>query len=60
MTKNIRHGFETLYVSIGILIAFSLNDWNEKRKARITEISILNELLTGLSADSSTLKFNIA
>lgn len=55
----IRHVFETMYVIVGILIAFSLNDWNENRKARITEISILNELITGLSADSSTLKFNI-
>ncbi len=55
----IRHGFETLYVIIGILIAFSLNDWNEKRKARITEISILNELIIGLSSDSVSLKFNI-
>ena len=59
MKKIIRHGFETLYVIIGILIAFSLNDWNEKRKARITEISILNELISGLSLDSSTLNFNI-
>ena len=56
----IRHGFETLYVIIGILIAFSLNDWNEKRKARITEISILNELIIGLSSDSDNLDFNIA
>jgi hypothetical protein len=55
----IRHGFETLYVIVGILIAFSLNDWNEDRKARMTEIRILNELITSLSADSSTLKFNI-
>ena len=43
----------------GILIAFSLNDWNEKRKARFTEISILNELISGLSLDSGTLNFNI-
>ncbi len=55
----IRHGFETLYVIIGILIAFSLNDWNEDRKARITEISVLNELITGLSSDSRDLDFNI-
>ncbi len=55
----IRHGFETLYVIVGILIAFSLNDWNEKRKARITEISILNELITSLSSDSENLDFNI-
>jgi len=44
---------------VGILIAFSLNNWNEKRKARITEISILNELITGLSSDSENLNFNI-
>ncbi len=43
-----------------VLSAFSLNDWNEDRKARITEISILNELITGLSSDSSSLDFNIA
>lgn len=52
--------FETLYVIVGILIAFSLDDWNEDRKARITEIDILNELITGLRSDSSNLKFNIA
>jgi len=45
---------------VGILIAFSLNDWNEKRKARITEISIINELITGLSSDANNLEFNIA
>ena len=55
----IKHGFETLYVIIGILIAFGLNDWNEMRKARMTEISILNELIIGLSLDSYTLNFNI-
>ena len=40
-------------------MAFSLNDWNESRKARITEVSILNELITGLSMDSYTLNFNM-
>ena len=54
----IRHGFETLYVIVGILVAFSLNDWNEKRKARLTEISILNELIVGLTTDSYTLNYN--
>lgn len=55
----IRHGSETLYVIVGILIAFSLSDWIEDRKARITEISILNELINGLSVDSITLNGNI-
>jgi len=54
-----RHGFETLYVIVGILVAFSLDDWNENRKAQNTEISILNELINGLTMDSSTLNYNI-
>lgn len=56
----IKHGFETLYVIVGILVAFSLEDWNENRKANNTEIYILNELISGLSADSSTFSFNNA
>jgi predicted transposase YbfD/YdcC len=55
----VRHGFETLYVIVGILVAFSLNDWNESRKAQNTEISILNELISGLTMDSTTLNDNI-
>jgi len=56
----IKHGFETMYVIVGILVAFSLEDWNENRKAQNTELYILNELISGLSTDSSTFSFNIA
>ena len=55
----IKHGFETLYVIVGILVAFSLDDWNESRKAQNTELILLNELISGLSADSGTFNFNI-
>ena len=55
----IRHGFETLYVIVGILIAFNLNDWNENRKAQNTELNMLNELISGLEMDSSILNGNI-
>ena len=55
----VRHGFETLYVIVGILVAFSLNDWNENRKAQNTELSIINELIRGLEMDSYTLNFNM-
>ncbi len=34
---------EILLVVIGILIALSINNWNEKRKLQIEEIKILNE-----------------
>ena len=40
----IKHGFETLYVIVGILVALGLNNWNEKRKDRILEIDILSEI----------------
>jgi len=55
----VRHGFETLYVIVGILVAFSLDDWNESRKVQITELSVLTELISGLEMDSSILNFNI-
>jgi hypothetical protein len=55
----VRHGSETLYVIVGILVAFSLNDWNENRKAQNAELSILNELISGLEMDSNNLNYHI-
>ena len=47
----IKHGFETLYVIVGILVALSLDSWNEKRKERILEIEILSEIKENLIQD---------
>ncbi len=44
----IRHGFETLYVIVGILVALSLDNWKEERKERILEIEILSEIKENL------------
>ena len=47
----IKHGFETLYVIVGILVALSLDSWNEERKERILEIEILSEIKENLIQD---------
>lgn len=44
----IRHGFETLYVIVGILVALSLDNWKEERKERTLEIEILSEIKENL------------
>ncbi len=44
---------EIVLVVIGILIALSINNWNEERKLETQEIKILKELLVNLRADST-------
>lgn len=44
---------EILLVVIGILIALSLNNWNQKRKDSKQELAILQEISIGLKGDSS-------
>lgn len=51
---------EIVLVMVGILLALQIDNWNESKKARITEISMLNELITSLSADSTALSIDIA
>ena len=51
----VRHGFETFVVIAGVLIAFSLSDWNENRKVNKTRVSYLNRLKNDLQGDSENL-----
>ena len=43
---------ETILVVIGILIALSINNWNENRKDRIQEGKVLLEILTTLQKNN--------
>jgi len=40
----IRHGFETLVVTVGIMVAFGLNNWNENRKNQVLEKGFLRNI----------------
>jgi hypothetical protein len=42
-------------VVIGILIALQINNWNEMKKTKITEIYVLKEVLSNLNEDASIL-----
>ena len=50
---------EIVLVVIGILIALQLNNWNESRKEKAIEISILNELLSNYNIDLISLNEDI-
>lgn len=51
----IRYGFETFVVTISILGAFALNNWNESRKQQVFEREVLTQILVNLRADEETL-----
>ena len=40
----LKHAFETLVVVVGILVAFSLTNWNETRKTAAKEQEVLKLL----------------
>ena len=51
----IRHGFETLVVVVGVLIAFTLSNWNEIRNERKLESDYLQLILADIQADKNLL-----
>ena len=50
---------EIVLVVIGILIALSINNWNEKRKERVKEREILVDLVENLKINVNALETNI-
>lgn len=52
----IRHGFETLVVIVGVLIAFSLSNWHNKNRERKVELEIISSIRNALILD--TLELN--
>jgi len=56
----IRHAFETLVVVVGVLSAYSLNNWNESRKNRKDEAYYLYQMRAALEVDIKLLESEIA
>lgn len=50
---------EIVLVVAGILIALEVNNWNEEKRERQMEKSLLANVLKGLIKDSTDLKFNL-
>ena len=50
---------EIVLVVIGILIAVTINNWNEKKKKQIVEIGLLEELLADTKTDSTFFKSRV-
>ncbi|WP_375324001.1 DUF6090 family protein [Flagellimonas sp. GZD32] len=48
---------EIILVVIGILIALQINNWNEKRKARIVEANFFEDVLQDLKKDQDRLEY---
>jgi hypothetical protein len=50
---------EVFLVVIGILIAVQINNWQEHKRSRLTEITVLQNIQNDLESDTSDLIFNL-
>lgn len=54
-----KYGLETLVVIVGVLVAFTLNDWKEKKLLRLEEVEALNSIMEALKQDKADMEGNI-
>jgi len=50
---------EIVLVVIGILIALSINNWNEEQKTRTSEVQILEDMIREIEDDFESFNYNI-
>ena len=61
ITKYYKYAFgEIVLVVIGILIALSINNWNEARKNRIEQLILINNIIEDLRLDSIHIKKSLS
>ncbi|MFY0627440.1 MAG: hypothetical protein JXR07_14155 [Reichenbachiella sp.] len=53
-----KYAFEFLSIFIAVVAAFSLNNWNENRKAKMSGSKILMEISNGLEKDVEDIRHN--
>lgn len=59
-SRYLKYAFgELLLVVLGILIALQINNWNESRKLRLKEITLLKEMKINLEQDIEDFEFNV-
>lgn len=51
--------YEFLTVFFGVIAAFGLNNWNDRRKRKKSEVNILKEIINGLNKDLEDININL-
>lgn len=54
------YAFEFLSIFVAVILAFALSNWNDNRRDRNTEVSILAEIKNGLQKDIDDVKLNMS